>query len=195
MSSPVEWLVQLRPLLRVEARMLHLDPRLRRRFDYSDLVQATVLRAHQALSDFRGASQGEMLCWLRQILLNQLRDLVMRERAQKRDVAREQSLNAAAADSSARLDQLLDAGSASPEQKLERQQLLLRLASALDAALEQLPEAQRDAIVLNKLQGLPVKEIARRLERTEKAVRLLLYHGLRALRDMPELRVLLTDCS
>jgi len=195
MTPPVEWLAQLRPLLRVEARMLHLDPRLRRRFDYSDLVHETVLRAQQALGDFHGTSQEEMLRWLRQILLNQLRDLVEREHAQKRDVAREQSLNAVAADSSARLDSILAAASASPDQKLERQQFLLRLASALDAALEQLPEAQRDAVVLNKLQGLPVKEIARRLELTEKAVRMLLYHGLCRLRGMPELKDLLPERS
>jgi RNA polymerase sigma-70 factor (ECF subfamily) len=195
MTPLVEWLGQLRPLLRVEARMLHLDPRLRRRFDYSDLVHETVLRAQQALGDFRGTSQEEMLRWLRKILLNQLRDQVRREHTQKHDVAREQSLNAAAADSSVRLELFLAAASASPSQKLERQQFVLRLASALDAALEQLPEAQRDAIVLNKLQGLPIKEIARRLERTVKAVRLLLYHGLRRLRAMPELNELLAECS
>ncbi len=195
MTAPVEWLAQLRPLLRVEARMLRLDPRLRRRFDYSDLVHETVLRAQQALGDFHGTSPEEMLRWLRQILLNQLRDLVEREHAQKRDVAREQSLNAAAADSSARLESILAAASSAPEQKLQRQEFLLRLAKALDTALEQLSDDQRDAIVLNKLQGLPIKEIARRLERTEKAVRLLLYHGLCHLRDVPELKDLLSEHS
>lgn len=195
MSSPLQWLASFRPLLRVEARQLRLDPRLRPRFDSSDLVHETMLKAQQHIGEFRGGSQPEMIRWLQQILHNKLCDLVERERAQKRDVAREQSLHAAMADSSARLESILATVERSPGDEVEHQHYLLRLAARLDEALDKLPPAQRDAVILHKLQGLSIKEIAERLERTEKAVRLLLYHGLCRMREMPELQQLVDEQS
>ncbi len=193
MNEPLDWLKNLHPLLRVEARMLRLDPRLRKRFDSSDLANETMLKAQQNIADFRGTTPAEMWRWAQQILHNQLRDLIEHERAQKRDVAREQSLNAAMAESSARLESILASAVAPPEEQVERQDFLSRLAALLDGALEQLPEAQRDALILNKLQGVPVKEIAPRLGRTEKAVRMLLARGMNRLREMPELRHLFEE--
>jgi RNA polymerase sigma-70 factor (ECF subfamily) len=195
MSSPLEWLACFRPLLRVEARMLRLDPRLRKRFDSSDLVHETMLKAQENIGEFRGGSRPEMIRWLRQILHNKLCDLVEREHAQKRDVAREQSLNAAMAESSARLESILATPERSPGEQVEHQHYQLRLAYLLDNALEQLPEAQRDAVILHKLQGLSIKDIACRLDRTDKAVRLLLYHGLSRMRAMPELQQLVEEQS
>ena len=42
-----DWqLERYQALLRLRARQLHFDPRLKRRFDSSDLVQETLLKAH-----------------------------------------------------------------------------------------------------------------------------------------------------
>lgn len=189
MSSSPEWkLEEFLPLLRLEARLLRLDPRLQPRFGLSDLVQIALDRANQGLAEFRGTTRGEVVRWLREILLNCLRDKVREEHAQKRDVAREQSLRAVAAESSARLDALLAADQTSPSEQVEQQERLLRLTAALDGALEQLPEDQRDVVILSKLHGLPAKEIAEQLGRTEKSVRLLLYRGIKKLGTMSELR-------
>ncbi len=195
MTSPLQWLASFRPLLRMEARLLRLDPRLRPRFDSSDLVHETMLKAQQSLAEFRGTSRPEMIRWLRQILHNKLCDLIEREHAQKRDVAREQSLNAAMAESSARLESILASPERSPDDQVEHQQYLLRLANRLNSALDQLSEAQRDVVILHKLQGLAIKEIAQQLQRSEKAVRLLLYHGLNRMQEMPELQQLLEEQS
>jgi RNA polymerase sigma factor (sigma-70 family) len=61
-----------RSLLRLQARQLHLDARLRRRFDSSDVVQETLTRAWQELSGFDGSSEAEFIAWLQKILANQL---------------------------------------------------------------------------------------------------------------------------
>jgi RNA polymerase sigma-70 factor, ECF subfamily len=49
-------------------------------------------------------------------------------------------------------------------------------------ALEGLPMAQRQALELHYLQGLPLAEVAQRMQRTKPAVAGLLQRGLAALR-------------
>ena len=59
-----------------------------------------------------------------------------------------------------------------------------RVALRLAAALEALPEAQREALVLHYWQGLTLAEVAGRLGRTPPAVAGLLQRGLKALRTV-----------
>jgi RNA polymerase sigma-70 factor (ECF subfamily) len=170
-------------LLRLQVRQLDLDPRLRRRFDSSDLVQETLLRAHRQRDQFRGGSEGEFRKWLQVILANVIRDEVDKALADKRDVTRERSINAAVAESSARIDAFLASREPSPSEVMARQELLLRVAEAID----ELPADQRDAFILHHLIGTPLAEAAPLLNRTEKAVAGLLFRArttlARVLRD------------
>jgi RNA polymerase sigma-70 factor (ECF subfamily) len=170
------------PLLRLQARKLELDLRFRTRFDSSDLVQETLLKAHQSLAGFKGASEPELVKWLQEILGNVVADELRKGRAQKRDVALEKSLDRALADSSAQLEAYFTAGGLSPSEQAERQEQLLRLAGAID----ELPDDQRDVVIQRDLLGSPVREIADRLERTEKSVAGLLLRGRRRLRELLE---------
>jgi RNA polymerase sigma-70 factor (ECF subfamily) len=183
--TPTEWhLERYRPVLRLQVRRLQLDPRLRPRFDSSDLIQETLLNAHAQLDRFRGRSEAELLRWLQEILAHTVADQVRRARAQKRDVAAEQPLQAALAESSARLGAFLASDQPSPGVEAERHELLLRIAEAL----EQLPEDQRDVVIQRDLEGASVAEVAERSGRTRKSVAGLLLRGRRKLRE------LLADC-
>jgi RNA polymerase sigma-70 factor (ECF subfamily) len=175
-----DWpLERFRSLLRLQVMMMRLDPRFQRRFDASDLVQETMLRALQHRDQFRGGSEAEALGWLQAILRNVVADKLDEAHADKRAINREQSIRAVA-DSSARIEALLADRGPSPSEAAARQEELLRMAGAID----RLPPDQRDVLIHHHLLGTPVAEIAQSMGRSEQAVAGLLFRGRRALADL-----------
>jgi RNA polymerase sigma-70 factor (ECF subfamily) len=172
-------LERCRPYLHLLAR-LQLDGRLRSKLDASDVVQQTLLRAHQNLQQFRGRDDAELRGWLRQILANALAEAARHFGTEGRDVARERPLDAGLDQSAARLEAWVAAEQPSPSQYVSREEQLLRMA----AALAELPEDQRRAVELHHLQGLPVAEVGERIGRTRAAVVGLLFRGLKRLRQL-----------
>src|SRR5919206_5320889 len=77
---------------------LQLDPRLAGKVDPSDVVQQTLVKAHQNREQFRGNTAAEQAGWLRRILANTLIDAA-RKFQRELDVQRP-------------LDQAVDASSA-----------------------------------------------------------------------------------
>ena len=98
---------------------LQVDPRLQGKIDLSGVVQQTLLEAHQAGGQLQGRSEAEVAGWLRRALANNLNDEVRRLGADKRNVAREQSLQAALDESSARLEAWLAVEASSPSERLD----------------------------------------------------------------------------
>ena len=178
-ESPGTRFEHYRPYLRVLARVL-VGPRLRSKLDESDLVQETLLRAHQKIDQFRGESDTELAAWLRRILANYLAEAARKFSANGRDVGREQSLEREAEVSSARLEHWLVSDQSSPSSQVLRQEQLLRLADAL----EHLPEDQRTAVELHHLKGCSVADLAIEMGRSNAAIGSLLYRGLRQLRSL-----------
>jgi RNA polymerase sigma-70 factor (ECF subfamily) len=172
---PSNWhLERYRALLKVQVRQLELDPRLRVRFDSSDLVQETLLHALRGLPDFRGKTEGELIAWLSVILAHVAADAVEKAHAGKRDVGRERSLQDVVASSSARLEHLLASREPSPPEAAQRNEDLLRLAEAI----EELHADQRDAFIQVRLLGLSRAEVARSMGRTEAAVASLVFRAI-----------------
>jgi RNA polymerase sigma-70 factor (ECF subfamily) len=157
---------------------LKLDRKLRGKLDASDVVQQTLMEAHQALESFRGDDTAAQAAWLRQILARNLANAVRDLTRGKRDVRKERTLQADLDASASQLEGWLAVEQSSPSQTMERQERALRLAEAL----AQLPDSQRDAVVLRHLQGLSLLVIAGQLKCTTAAVTGLLQRGLKNLR-------------
>ena len=163
---------------------LEVAPPLRDKVDLSGVVQQTLLEADQGKrgQPNRARTDAETAAWLRSILSHNLSDALRKLAAQKRDIRREWSLDAALDQSASHLEQWLAAEQSSPSQRVIRQEELLRMAESLAA----LPEAQRRAIELHHLQGMALAEIAAVLGTTKSAVAGLLHRGLKTLRTRLE---------
>jgi RNA polymerase sigma-70 factor, ECF subfamily len=159
---------------------LQMDASIQGIIDPSDVVQQTLLRAHQRRDQFRGQSDGERAAWLRKILANTMIDALRKHGAEadRRDRSLEQALE----QSSCRLEALLAAGTSSPSAKYEHHEQLTRLAGAL----ARLPEDQRRAVELRHLEELSIAEICRLMDRTTASVGGLIQRGLRGLREILE---------
>lgn len=90
---------------------------------------------------------------------------------QKRSVSREAALGSQAAGG---LADLLIASITSPSQAFSRDQNQLRMLAALDT----LPEPQREALRLRYLVGLSSKEVAEKLGKSDGAIRVMLSRAL-----------------
>jgi RNA polymerase sigma-70 factor (ECF subfamily) len=176
-DAPGRALDRFRPYLLLLARV-RLDPRLRGKLDASDVVQQTLLEAHQGLARFRARDVAAQAAWLRQILARNLANAIRDLGRAKRDVRRERSFEAALDESSARLEGWLVADQSSPSQQVQRHERAVRLAKAL----ETLPEAQREAVVLRHWHGWSLADIGGQLSCTPAAVTGLLHRGLKNLR-------------
>jgi RNA polymerase sigma-70 factor, ECF subfamily len=156
---------------------LQLHPGLRGQLDPSDIVQQTLLKAHEKHDQFRGSTEHELRGWLRAILA---RNLVDAARGHFRQGDAVRSLEAALDESSARLEAILVSGESSPSQKVVRAEQFVELASSL----RQLPDDQRTALELRYLRGLSVAAVAEQMGRAPVSVTGLLYRGTRALREL-----------
>jgi RNA polymerase sigma-70 factor (ECF subfamily) len=167
--------------LRVVARV-QLDPRLQAKLDLSGIVQQTLLEAFKSWELLRNRPREQQAAWLRRALANNLADEIRKLKSQGRNVLREQSLHDALERSSARLEAWLVAEDATPPEIVAQQEEALRLAEAL----EHLPEAEREAIVLQRWHGWTLAQIAGHLDRTLGAVAGLLHRGMERLRKTME---------
>jgi len=158
---------------------LQINRRLQGKADPADLVQETFLEAHQSFPRFRGATEGELVSWLRQILAANLADLMRRFlRARRRDVRLERELEAELEQSSRALEHGLAAPHSSPSQQAVRREQDVLLAEAL----ARLPEAHREVLILHHLEGLSYPQIAQHLGRTVDSVKNLWARALGKLR-------------
>jgi len=181
MKTSGQSLDQFRSYLYLLARA-HIGPSVQQRVDASDLVQQTLLDAHAKKDQFRGDTDAQRAAWLRQILAHNLKDALRHHHRAKRDISRQQPLEAGIDESFRRAQVWLVAQQSSPSQQAEEKEELLRLADTLT----QLSDDQRDAVILRHLQGMSLAEVASQLDRSEEAAAGLVYRGLKRLHDLLE---------
>jgi RNA polymerase sigma-70 factor (ECF subfamily) len=152
---------KLLPLIR-----LRMGRALRAELESRDILQSVLLKSFQRLSQVQDPAT--LMGWMARIADNEIRDQRDFEHRQRRDAARRLPIEAAAE---------LPA----PVRQALSQAILNEQAERLERALESLPDAQREAIVLRKLEELTFPEMAARLGKSEDASRMMFARAMTAL--------------
>jgi RNA polymerase sigma-70 factor (ECF subfamily) len=139
----------------------------------SDLMQDAMLVASKAFEKFRGQNVAQFAGWLREVTIRTVGHAVRFHRdTGKRDPSREAAV--------AELDQLALPDGSSPETRAMGHEQHARLAAALD----ELPEDMQQVLIGRVFDGLPYRELAQKMGRTEQALRVFYVRALRRLRDL-----------
>jgi RNA polymerase sigma-70 factor (ECF subfamily) len=178
MDETAGYLEQFRAYLCFQIRKI-VDPRLKNHLDLSGVVSKTWVEAWQTLDRIKDWSDRQKAAWLDKILLCNLKDEIDKLHAGCRDRRRQRSLDEAVEQSSVRLANVLVADQSSPSQRAERKEQELLLA----AAVERLPDDQREALVLQRWHGWSLAQVAGHLGRSQSAVAGLLHRALKQLRE------------
>jgi RNA polymerase sigma-70 factor, ECF subfamily len=164
---------------------IRIDGRLAARLDPSDIVQEALAEADAKLDSYLSDRPLPFYPWLRQIAWERLVQLHRRHiRSQRRSVAREEAISLSDR-SAAELAQRLLARGSTPSRQALRNEARVRVRAALDA----LPETDREVLVLRNLEQLSVADTAEVLGLSAGAVK------MRHLRALARLREALDDLT
>lgn len=166
-------LPRLRALLAVKA-----GPALRQRLDLDDLVQEAYVEAVRQFEGYAWQGPDSFFRWLATVAIHRLQNVARMERAEKRDARREVPL--VGAETAMRFGGVTDASDPGPGPRTLT--VGAEAGDRMQQALGQLADADREVIVLARMQGLPLQEVADRIGRTRNATALLLSRALRKLK-------------
>jgi RNA polymerase sigma-70 factor (ECF subfamily) len=156
-----------------------LGTALRRKVEPLDVFQETAVAA---LNSWPTLDLGgrDPFGWLCQVAEQRIVDSHRRFAARKRASDREVSAHTKPIDASRELIDLLAASLTSASQAFSRNERM----SKLNAAIEQLTPEARDVLRMRYVEGLPTKEIAEQVGKTDGAVRVLLTRTLHKLQEL-----------
>jgi len=154
---------ELSPRLLSLLRCYALDPE-----DALDLLQQTWTRAFEQRLSFSG--RGSLTGWIMAVGRNLALDAVRARRGRPK---------AAATQATAQHADWIPAGRDPADREMER----VELGRALNDALLDLPERQRDVVVLRLIEGLSVRDTAHRMDCAEGTVKATLHHALTSLKQ------------
>ncbi|MGE4163758.1 MAG: RNA polymerase sigma factor [Vicinamibacterales bacterium] len=147
---------------------------LGREEDARDVCQDAFLRAYRALPGFKG--QAKFSSWLYRITLNLCRDWMRRQRRAPMIQVPEG------------MDPVEMVTETGPVESIETLVARRELSAVVEAAMAELPEEQRTAILLKEYHGMTFQEIADLLGCPLSTVKTRLYQGLSVLRRQFEQR-------
>ena len=148
---------------------LRMGKHLRAQLESRDILQATMLRSYERLSQFEGGSTDSLMAWLARIAQNEVRDRVDHQQRQRRDATLDVPLDG--------LSQELAATVRSALSRVVWDEQ----AEQLERALEALDEPKRELVVMRKLEELSFKQIGERLNKSEDACRMAFARAMTAL--------------
>jgi RNA polymerase sigma-70 factor (ECF subfamily) len=171
-GARVHWIMRLR-----------MGSQLRSKLESMDLAQEALLSAFGDLENFTYKNEGDFLRWLSTIAENRLRDNLDKLHADKRDIRKEvhpDNRRLTFADPFALTHDPVDA--TTPSMIMSRKEELEQLEKAID----KLKSEYKQVIILTRIEGLTYKEIAKRLGKSDEAVRKLVSRAMASLTSVFE---------
>ena len=160
---------------------VRMDPRIAQRIDASDVVQDSLLEAHEKLAEYAETRPLPLYPWLRQITWQRL--MRAHERhiyTKQRSVVREQTgMGMLSGDSVQGLAERLVDSQTSPSGNVMREELHRRVRGAL----ADLSTRDGEVIVMRYLEHMSISEIAATLQISKNAVHMRQLRALQKLRD------------
>ncbi len=146
-----------------------------------DVLQLTYTEVFRHIKTFGPQGSDSFYHWLTTIAEHRLVDVIRAHKAAKRGGGRRPADVPARAESSSVLDllALVNVDEHTPSRSAARHEA----GSAIHVALAGLRDDYRQAICLRYLEGLPVADVAARMDRTPRAVHMLCHRGLQRLRE------------
>jgi RNA polymerase sigma-70 factor (ECF subfamily) len=145
-----------------------------------DVIQEVYAAAWANLPNAQFDNFEAFLAWLRQIAQNKLIDMHRASLADKRDVRRQRPAWGVQSGSYVDLLDQVSSPLSTPSRGAARSEAL----AVLMVRMQQLPEDYRRVIHWRLIDGEPVAEVARRLDRSEAAVHMLCHRALKQLREL-----------
>ncbi len=152
-----------------------LSPEVRSRIEVDDILQETFLVASRQLGNFTYRNPGSFMSWIARIADHVIVDTARHQGRQKRhplELVRLRTL------SNPRGPEAVD--SATPSRILAQKERLQQVLTRLDA----LSEDYRQVILLARIEGLSMAEIAGRLGKTREHAAVLLHRAIQRLKEM-----------
>ena len=156
-----------------------IPPDLQSKISAEDILQDAFVQVFRDIQQFQQRDGSTFAAWLQQIVANRLFDAIRKLRRKKRGgqfFQREN--NDAFRDSVRALVEEVEGGADSPSRVVAREEAIDEMQVAIGA----LPEEQRDAILCRYIDRLSLEQTAKKLGKSEAAVRGLLHRGKAALR-------------
>jgi RNA polymerase sigma factor (sigma-70 family) len=139
---------------------------LRNLDDADDIAQEVFIQVYESLGHFR--EEAQLATWIHRITVNKCLDFLKAKKRKKRFAI----LTSLFGFSEEEEEVIPDPGE-NPHEKLEEKERV----ETLHAAINQLPENQKTALTLNKLEGMSNKEIAAIMDLTLSATDALLHRA------------------
>lgn len=159
---------------------MRLGPGLRGRMESMDVVQEVMIRAIKAFDQFEAKDEAAFLHWISKLVQNEIRDLADYHKAGKRNVGKEVASRDESTGPRSVLSQI-------PADSLYKPSFQLRLKEdvlQLEAALDQLPEKQREVIIMRQYEGMSFKDIGEKIGCSEDAARMQFARAMDRLTDL-----------
>jgi RNA polymerase sigma-70 factor (ECF subfamily) len=173
-------------VMRIVRLRLHPDLREKLKMQSMDIVQEVFIAALRKLNEFEPTSKGAFLHWLSKIVENFIRDQIDYFSAQKRhsplkELPLDETLRTDSG-SEVKVSEIIPSEDTSPSQYASKKEIK----GALDNLLLRLEDADREVIILYKLEELTFKEVAQLYNKTEDAVRKQYHRALQKLISLVE---------